>query len=562
MASDKKISNIKRLRQIVNAFVKHGLGDMVKLSGLDTYISIVRRVSLKKASEEKVRFTRPQRMVMVFEELGPTFIKLGQILSTRKDQLPKEYVVEFEKLRDKAKPLPFEDMDTVFKAEFGKSTLETFDYIDKTPIASASIGQVHVARLKTGEEVVVKIRKPGIEHVINADIKILYFVANRIKKMLLKENELLNPPEIVKAFEVMIKNELDFCMEGRNIERFQHNFKDKTNVHFPNVYWEYSSMRVLVMEEIKGIPVGEVVRLRENGHNLNKVAHTIFHLTLKQMFIDSFFHADPHPGNFIIMENDVVGIIDCGMVGFMEEDFVNSFMDCFVGIFLKDYDLVVRGYMLIGTITEDIDVTAFKNDIRNFAEHYMSMSLTNSSSIGAILDDGIAVGVRNKMKIPAAMLFTSKALILVEGTVRKIDPSFDFIGHSTKFAQKLIAKKKFEPKKLIADTLSFISGMSDLFQTLPRQTAKILSIMEDQKMGMNLNIPAMEEFNKNFSAFAACIALGVISAGLAVGGSLVIHARIPPLWHGISMFGLFGYLMAVVVGLWVVYLFARKDKKD
>ncbi len=299
MASNGKISNIKRLRQIANAFVKHGLGDMVKVTGLDTYISVGKRILLRK-SEEVVKYTRPQRMVMVFEELGPTFIKLGQILSTRKDQLPREYVAEFEKLQDSTTPLEFEKLDVVFEAEFGKRSQEAFDFINKTPIASGSIGQVHAARLKTAESVVVKIRKPGIEHIINADLKILYFLANQIKKMVFKDNKMCDPVEIIKMFEVVIKNELDFSTEGRNLERFKHNSRDNSNVHFPNVYWEYSSTHVLVMEKIEGIPIGDVGRLRDNGHDLKKIADNLFHICMQQMFIDAFFHADFHPGSQVL----------------------------------------------------------------------------------------------------------------------------------------------------------------------------------------------------------------------------------------------------------------------
>ncbi len=557
--NDKKISNIKRLRQIVNSFAKHGLGHLIKLTGLNTYISVGKRLLSIKESEKQVQYTTPQRMVMVFEELGPTFIKLGQILSTRKDQLPPEYINEFEKLQDSATPLPFEKLDMVFETEFGKSTVDAFDFIDKNPIASGSIGQVHAARLKTGEDVVVKIRKPGIEHIISADIKILYFLANQIKKMLFKDNEMLCPVELVREFEKVINNELDFVLEGRNIERFQHNFAENPKVHFPNVYWEYSSSPVLVMERIEGIPIGNIQRLRDNGHDLKQIAYELFQLSLQQMFIDAFFHADPHPGNFIIMEAGVIGIIDCGMVGFMEEYFVNAFIDCFAGLFLKDYDMVVNGYMAVGTINEDIDLEAFRNDIRNFAEHYMSIPL-NTMSIRTLMDDAIEIGVRNKMKFPATMLFTSKALITIEGTIRKLDPAFDFVGHSTEFAKTLVIKKKFDPGKLLSDMISFISGMSVLFKALPRQTSKILSLVEEQKIAININIIGLDDFQKKVESFTACIALAVISAGLGVASSLVIQAKIAPLVFEVSLLGIFGYLMAVVLGIWVVYLITRKAK--
>jgi ubiquinone biosynthesis protein len=554
-----KISNIKRLRQIVNAFVKHGLGHMVKVTGLDTYISIGKRLLLMKNSQEQVQYTNPQRVVMVFEELGPTFIKLGQILSTRKDQIPEEYIAEFEKLQDSAEPLAFEKMNTVFEAEFGEIASKVFDYIDETPMASASIGQVHAARLKTGEEVVVKIRKPGIEHVINADIKILYFLAQQIKKRVLKDNKLFSPVDVVREFEAMIKNELDFSMEGKNIERFQRNFENTPEAHFPKVYWEYSSPRVLVMERIKGIPIGDVERLQQNGHDLKKIAGNLFNICLKQLFIDSFFHADFHPGNIIIMENDVIGIIDCGMVGTMEEYFVNAFIDCFVGIFLKDYNLVVRGYMAVGSITEDIDIEAFKRDIRGFADHYMSISL-NTVSISKLLNDGIDVALRNNMKIPAAMFFTSKALITVEGTIRKIDPTFDFVDHSARFAKTLVVSKKFDPKKITSDMIAFISGMSSLAQDFPSYTSQILSMIKKQKIGMNITVSVSDSLHKKLNNYAASISLALISAGLGIASSLVIQAKINPLIYGISALGLFGYLMAVVLALWVVLVITKKNR--
>jgi ubiquinone biosynthesis protein len=558
LPGNEKISNIKRLRQIINVLAKHGLGHMVKISGLDTYISVGKRLLLiKEDSEKKIKYTNPQRMVMAFEELGPAFIKLGQILSTRMDQLPREYVVEFEKLQDNVDPVAFEKLDMIFEAEFAKPARDIFDYIDKTPIASASIGQVHAARLKTGEEVVAKIRKPGIEHVINADLKILYFLASHLKKIAPKDNKMFDPVGIVKEFEAVIKNELDFSLEGRNIERFQHNFKDSSQAYFPQVHWEYSSPRVLVMEKLEGISIGDVKRLKNNGHNLKKIARNLFQICLQQIFIDAFFHADFHPGNIIIMEGDVIGIVDCGMVGVMEEYFVDAFIDCFVGLLLKDYDSVVKGYMAVGTISEDIDTEVFKKDIRSFADHYMNISL-NTIGVSALLDDGIGVAVRHNMKIPPAMLFTTKSLISIEGTIRKIDPSFDFMGHSTGFAQTLIAKQKFDPKKFTSDMINILSDMSNLARTLPPQTSRILSMIEKHKLGMNVTLSGSKEFSRKLDSYATRISLALISAGLGVASSLVIQAKIAPLIFGVSMLGLFGYAMAVILGLWVMFLIYRK----
>ncbi len=553
------ISNIKRLRQIVNILAKHGLGQLIKLAGLDRYVSLGKRLWLRDdgADADDAR-TNPQRLVAVFEELGPTFIKLGQILSTRKDVLPKEYIAEFEKLQDSTVPLPFEQLDQVFAAEHGKPAAEAFERIDTKPIAAGSIGQVYDARLRTGEEVVVKIRKPEIEHVINADVKILYFIGNRVKKLLFEDNQMCDPVEIVKLFELTINNELDFSMEGRNLERFKHNAKNNPGVHFPKVYWDYSSSRVLVMEKIKGIPVGDVQGLRKNNHDLKKIAYNLFDICMRQMFIDAFFHADFHPGNIIIMENDVIGIIDCGMAGYFENHVLDAFTSCFAGMFLKDYELMVKGYLTIGTITEDIDMEAFKNDLRTFTEYYREISL-NAIGIGNIFDDGLHIATKYSIKIPPIMFFTSKALVLLDGTVRNIDPGFDFVAHSTNFAQTLVAEKKFDPKKITADMVSFLTDTSGLLQNLPKQSARILSLIEKQKINLNITVSGSENFHRKLNAYATSISLSFISAGLGIASSIVIQAKITPLVYGVSALGLFGYLMASVLGLWVVIvIFGKK----
>jgi ubiquinone biosynthesis protein len=277
------------------------------------------------------------------------------------------------------------------------------------------------------------------------------------------------------------------------------------------------------------------------------------------MFVDAFFHADPHPGNIIVMEDNVIGIIDCGMVGFMEDYFVNAFIDCFVGLLLKDYDSVAKGYMAVGTISEDIDLGAFKNDIRNFAERYMNISL-NTVSVGTLIDDGVGVAVRNNMKVPPAMLFTSKALISIEGTIRKIDPAFDFVGHSTKFAETLVTRRKLDPKKITSNMVNFISELSDLAQNFPAKTSKILSMIERQQMGINITLSGSEKFSKKLDSYATRISLALISAGLGVASSIVIQAKIAPLFYGVSVLGLLGYAMAVVLGMWVLFLIYKKGR--
>lgn len=548
---------MKRVRQIANTFVRHGLGHMVGVAGLDTYISLGKKVFFKTPPEQEISFTTPQRLLAAFEELGPTFIKLGQLLSTRKDLLSREYIEHFEKLQDNVAPLPFEDLDVVFKSEFGKSAKEAFAFIDEEAMASGSIGQVHPARLDSGEDVVVKIRRPGVEHTITADMGILFFLANQIKKISLRENKIFDAVDIVREFERVICNELDFGEEGKNLERFRENFSDFPEVYFPKVHWEYTCSRVLVMERIYGTSIGNLEELKSKNHDLKRIAVNLFNSYLKQLFIDGFFHADPHPGNLIVMDNGVLGIIDCGMVNNMEEYFINAFIDCFVGLFLGDFDLVARGYVNAGTVTENVDMTTFKSDLRTFADRYMNLSL-NTVSISAIVEDALDVALRNNMKIPPAMMITSKGIVKVEGTIKKIDPAFEFAKHSKAFAKKLVVKKKFDPKKFIANGLDFMMGVSDLVQVFPKQAAKILSIIEQQKLNMNVKLSGSDDFLNKLDNYSARVSLAFIAAGLGVASSLVIQAKIAPLIYDVSALGLFGYGMAIVLGFWVVWLILKK----
>jgi len=494
-----------------------------------------------------------------FEELGPTFIKLGQLLSTRKDLLPREYIEHFEKLQDSVAPLPFDDLDVVFKSEFGKSAKDVFPFIDENAMASGSIGQVHAARLETGEDVVVKIRRPGVEHLINADMSILFFLATQIKKISLRGNKIFDAVDIVREFERVIRNELDFGEEGNNIERFAENFSESQELYFPKVHWEYTCSRVLVMERIYGTSIGNVAELKEKGHDLKLLALNLFNAYLKQLFLDGFFHADPHPGNLIVMDDGVLAMIDCGMVNNMEETFVDAFIDCFVGLFLGDFDLVVRGYITAGTVTENVDMAQFKSDLRTFADRYMNLSL-NTVSISAIVDDALDVAIRNDMRIPPAMLITSKGIVKVEGTIKKIDPSFEFGKHSKAFAKKLVVKKKFDAKKFIANIIDFMMGVSDLVQVFPKQASKILSIIEQQKLNMNVKLSGSPDFLKKLDNYSARLSLAFIAAGLGVASSIVIQAEIEPLVYNVSALGLFGYSMAIVLGLWVVLLILKKEE--
>lgn len=555
-----QISNIKRLRQILNVFVNHGLGFFVGALGLEKYVSFGARFFLRrKAVEIEHRIVLSERVVKAFEDLGPTFIKLGQLLSTRKDQLPRELAAAFERLQDNVAPLPFSEIDRVLLEEFGRSGAEVFDEISQVSLASGSVAQVHAAKLKSGQDVVVKVKKPGVDEVIRADINILYFLSSVIGKRVQSEFSMGDPVELVKQFEVVVGNELDFRAEARNLELFQRNFANNPAIHFPEIHWDYSTSRILVMERIRGVGVGDVEGLKKSGHDLDLIADNLFECLLQQLFVDAFFHADPHPGNIIIMPDGAVAMIDCGMVGHLDDQALRSFTDCFVGLFLKDFDQMARGYGSFGMIDENADARSFKNDLQCFFNHYMNIPLQNIE-IRRLLDDAIDVATRNKMTIPPDVLLVSKALVLIEGSIKKLNPRFKFADKSAAYAKEIMSKQHFDPKRLASKLFLFLKGSSDLVHDLPWKTSRILAMIEENKIRTNVTVSGSPAFYKEFHKYAGSLSLAMISAGLAVGASVVIAVKIEPLIYNLSALGVFGYLMGLVLGIWVVILIVKESK--
>jgi ubiquinone biosynthesis protein len=356
----------RRYREITTALLKHGFGVLVTQLGLSRYAPF--RISVF-GQKMQLEYTQAEHVRMLFEELGTTFIKLGQVLSTRVDLLPPEYISEFEKLLDQVSPVDVNSIKAVIKSELGKDTDEIFCEFDPVPLASASIGQVHAARLMSGEEVVVKVKRPGVSEIVSVDTDIIMELA-RLAARRLPIGETYDVEGIAREFVQTLIRELDFIQEARSAERFEQNFQDNERIVIPKVYWDYVTDSIVVFERCQGFRINDPVKLKEAGIEPRDVAKNSTDILLKQIFEFGFFHADPHPANFFVKENAVIVLLDFGMVGFLDKDTKSGLVELFLAVFDQDPDAIIDSYIELGVVGRIDNYAVLRSEINSIIKQY------------------------------------------------------------------------------------------------------------------------------------------------------------------------------------------------
>jgi ubiquinone biosynthesis protein len=555
---NRNIRSIRRYRTILGILIKYGFGHVVEQLNINYYLELGRRiVTLGTAPKEIERLTQPERLRLAMEELGPTFIKLGQVLSTRPDLIPREYADEFRKLQDKVPGLPFASICKQIEQELGAPVANLFAHLDPQPLAAASIAQVHRGRLPSGEEVVVKVRRPGVDSLVETDLDILMGLAYLIENHI-PTGALYDPMGIVKEFRRIIRREMDFSREGFTIDRFAANFANDPTVHVPKVHWEQTSEAVLTMEYVAGIKVSEFERLREGGLDLKVIARNGADCLLKQVLVHGFFHGDPHPGNIFILENNVICMLDYGMVGRLDDDLKYQLSELLVAVLQRDVDRVISQLLYSGELTDEVDRKQLKRDLSEFIDDYFEVPLQEINA-GKLLGEFIDILTHYRIKFTPDLILLAKALVTMEGIGRQLDPEFNMIAHLRPFMERLL-RERLAPGHLSRELLKTAQAYGALAKNLPHDVKELINRINRNKFKIDLEHRGLERLIADIDKSSNRLSFSLLIAALIVGSSLIMQTEKGPLLFGFPILGFLGYLIAGFLGLWLAIAILRSGR--
>ncbi len=508
------VGNIDRLRQITQVLVKHGFGELIARTDLAAL------VPFRKSDDSAPRTSFAMRMRLVMQELGPSFVKLGQILSTRADLLPPELILELKKLQEDVPPIAFEDVKAEIEETVGAPLAEVFVEFQEQPLASASIGQVHRARLKTADgsvvDVAVKVQRPKIRATIERDLDLLYLMARLIERAV-PESTIYSPSGLVSEFDKAITAELDYTVEASNGEKFAKNFAGDATVRFPKVYREVSGKKVLVAEFFDGLHIDKATK--EQGYSGEKIAKSSVAIIAKMIFVDGIFHADPHPGNIRILgtpSEPVVGMLDLGLVGQLSPDLREKATDLMIAAVKKDVDDLADALLAMGRPREKVDRDAFRAEVSRLSAEHLGKPL-REIQLAALIRDLVQGAVKFEIEMPVEMMMVGKSLMTVEGIGKAIYPDLDVFDEAKPFFLRLLMQR-YSPEKVGARLLKAASRLSGAASDVPPLLAEVLDDVRRGRLKFQAEDPGL---GRAAERLGRRVALGVMGAAWIGSGTAV-----------------------------------------
>ncbi|MCP3942298.1 MAG: AarF/ABC1/UbiB kinase family protein [Desulfobacteraceae bacterium] len=554
----KRYRHLIRYQQILGIIFKYGFENIIEAMKIDRYIeSGLKLIPFTKPHEKVEKLSKNQRIRMVLEELGPTFIKMGQVLSTRPDLIPLDLTSELEKLQDSVPPFNFEHVKQIIAAEFGKPHTQIFDSIDETPLASASIGQVHRARLADNDQIAVKIQRPGIRKSIEVDLEIIHHLASIMEKNI-EEAALFNPVKIVEEFAKTLEKELDYTIEATNMEQMAQQFANDNTIHIPMTYREESSERVLTMEFIQGIKADNIAAIDRAGLDRKKITRYGADFIMKQVFTHGFFHADPHPGNIFILEDNRICPVDFGMTGFVDQNTREIFVDMIHALASNNTKLVTRLLCELADYEDLPDMASLEKAIALFISIHLVHALKDIKT-ARMVNQFLELCASHGLRIPPDLFLMMKAFISIEGVARKLDPDFDMIGYAVPYitAAKYL---KFSPSRIAQDIMGIARESFKLFQTLPGDTIDLVRMAKQGKLKTIVKIEGLDKLMVTQDQTSNRISFSIIIAALILGSAIILNSNIPPLMFGVSVIGIAGFTAAAIMGIWLLVAIIRKGR--
>ncbi len=547
--------DLNRLRQIGVIAARHGFADLLERAGL------WRQVGSKESVEplpESRRQSVARRFRMFLNDLGPTFIKLGQILSTRSDLLPGEYIEELSTLQDRVPPIPLAEVLSQIRQSLGKNPEELFASIDPEPLAAASIAQVHRAQTLSGEQVVIKVQRPNIDEQIRADLSVLHYLA-RLLEASVEETGIYTPTGIVEEFDKAIHEELDFMNEAANIRAFYRNHRERPFLRIPKVFDELTSRTVLTMEFIEGVKISQVDLSK---HDRSALAKHIVEGSFRQVFQDGLFHADPHPGNLLVLEGDVIALIDFGLAGRVTKQMQETLVMLVMAVALKDADSVARILYRLGAPDTRSNLLGFKQDIEGILTQHMPSSMTlGSIDTRTLLRDLFDLAVKYRIRIPKEYAILSRASVAVEGVLRNLYPDLKISEFALPYARQLLFDR-YDPSQLQGGLMRTLLRVQTFAGDLPVQLSQILLDLESGKFSVNVRAEQLNQLNASLRSVAAICFGGLCACGFIVG-VFISFAQKQWMFRGVPVLGVIGIAAAAALfgatSTW--YLFGSRFRK-
>lgn len=546
----------RRYRQIGAVATRHELGYLLDRVGLSRLLPRQRRLAAR-AQAERPGQTTWRRIRLALEELGGTFIKLGQILSARRDLLPDGLVDELEKLQDEVPPRPYSEVEQVIEAELGAGPEQVFAAFEHDAVAAASIAQVHFAKLRSGEEVAVKVQRPEVAEQMETDFEILLNMAGLLERSVSWARQ-QSASDVVREFMQTTRDEMDFTLEGRNADRFRDNFADEPGVHIPKIYWEHTTKRVLTLERISGTKLDDLETIEAKGLDRKQIARRGAELYLKQVLEHGFFHADPHRGNIFIEDDGRIAFVDFGMVGRIDEHLREQMADLFVGVVRRDTDAIIDAVLSIGLAPDGVDRRAMSRDISRAVSKYYGLPVQQLRA-AEIVREMMALAQKYRVRIPADFALAAKTVAILDGIGRELDPSFNIAEVAQPFAGEMI-RRRLSPGRLVSDLVADARDARRLLRYVPGGLANLLDLVQSGRLTVRFELTRFDKPVSHLHQMTNRLSFSIIVAAIILGSSLILQAGVGPLFHGWPILGILGFVAASLLGFWLLVSMLRHGR--
>jgi ubiquinone biosynthesis protein len=555
---DKEYAYVKRYRELVDVMVKHGFGYLVDRYGLRPSHPLRGWLKSKPLKEQLILLSEAERLRLALEELGPTFIKFGQILSTRHDLVPEEFIRELSKLQDSVPSFRFSDVQKIIKTELGKKIDSVFISFNPEPLAAASIGQVHMAKLPGNVDVIVKVMRPGIEKIIETDLAILLSLARFAEKHM-KDSKIFNPVGVIEEFSRIIRQEIDYTHEAQNADRFFLNFKDSETVSIPQIYWKYTTKRVLTMKYLEGIKISDMERIETAGLDRRTISNNFVNAYLKMIFEDNFYHADPHPGNIFVASGEKIIFLDFGMSGYIDPVLKENLINLIIAMQRNDIDTFIESLTEMGIVVDmETQENVLRYRLEEIINRYYSLDVKFIDPI-MFLRDILDVVIKSNGKIPTNIMLLLKTLVTMDELSRELDPDHNVADFIEPYARKMF-EERTSASYILKDTTKTIWNFVRMVKNLPRRVNHILTKAEKGTLKLELEHKGLDNLIEKLDIVSNRLSFSIIIASLIIGSSLIIQTGMSPSLLGVPLLGFFGFFIAGFLGMGLLYSIIRSGK--